>query len=146
MVRWLEIQKTYGNVLYFTANVRETYTGSYYQNSVNHASGVRPGLSDLLILTPDWVLFVELKLPRRVLLNGSLGSSPSTVSPEQLEFINIVNKYKNNVKGVIAYGADEAIKFITQHLRSVQAPTQTNKERTQSLDAFRGFLHGGSEV
>jgi len=146
VVNFLERQKDYGNVLWFTANVRETYTGSYFQNNYNYAAGVRKGLSDLLILVPEWVLFVELKRPRNVLRDGSIGASPSAVRSEQLEFIELINKYGKPLKASIAYGHEEAIAFISSHLKSVSPPTQTDAERHQSYLEFQQFIHGDAKM
>lgn len=142
VVRWLERQKEYGNIYRFTANVRETYTGSFFQNNYNAAAGVRPGLPDLLVLAPGKLIFVELKRPRNVLLNGTLGASPSSTKPEQLHWLQDLNRYECCVAAQICYGAEEAINFISSHLKSVQAPTQTDAERRQSVVEFKRFIDG----
>lgn len=144
VVRWLERQKEYGNIYRFTANVRETYTGSFFQNNYNAAAGVRPGLPDLLVLAPGKIIFVELKRPRRMLLNGTLGSSPSRTDADQLHWLQDLNSYACCVAAKICYGADEAISFISSHLKSVQAPTQTDAERRQSVVEFKRFIDGKS--
>lgn len=146
VVRFLEQQKSYGNIYRFTANVRETYTGSYFQNNYNQAAGVRAGLPDLLILAPGKIIFIELKRPKTILQNGCVGASPSTIKPEQLHWLADLNKYECCVVAQICYGACEAINFISSHLKSVSPPTQTDAERHKSMDEFECFINGDAKV
>ena len=101
----------------------ETYTTSWNQKRKNKDSGVRPGISDSLVFLPAdrtkekkaVLIFVEMKRRRKTKKNGELGASPSTVAPEQLEFLKSVCTV-DGVHGGIAYGSTEAIDFIETFL------------------------------
>ena len=74
--------------------------------SVLKSEGLLKGASDLIVMLPNKVLFIELK--RAV-------KSFSTVSEEQIIFIDEVNKFDYAI-GQICYGAKEAVKFIESHI------------------------------
>ena len=127
----------YGNILRFTANVRETYThGSHFQNNYNKSAGVRKGLPDLTILTPRKILFLELK---------RTGATASAVSPEQREWIRDLNIYGATVVAKVCFGYEESINFITSHIETTLPPqAQSVEERDQAIESFSSFLHGES--
>lgn len=99
LVDWLELKK-----LRFSALPLSTYTSSWAQKVRNYKSGVRPGVPDLLILTPKGLLFVELK--RR---------SGSYATETQKEWIEDLNKLPG-VEARICRGYEEAVSFISQFL------------------------------
>lgn len=134
VIRFLEQQKSYGRVLLFTANTRETYTGSYFQNQLNKASGVRPGLPDLLILLPGRMVWIELKRPK-----VGPAAGPSHVSAEQEEWITRLNKYPHQI-ATVCYGADAAIKILTELIGDVSTPKETNEETNNRISEFSSFL------
>ena len=86
--------------------------------------GWNKGLSDYLVFIPvekskyekSLLLWVELKRQKRRLKNGKLGSSPSKVYPEQIEFLEKMNTV-GSVQGEIHYGADSAIEFVKRFLK-----------------------------
>lgn len=71
--------------------------------SVLKSEGLIKGASDLVVMLPNKVLFIELKRASKSL---------STVSEEQIMFIDKVNQF-DYADGKICYGAKEAIKFIS---------------------------------
>lgn len=133
VVRFLERQRSYGNVIMFTSNPRETYTGSFYQNNKNKAAGLRSGLPDLLVLLKKYMVWIEMKRPR---------PSPSVISFEQQEWINALNQYGPPCRATVCYGAVEAISLLTNLIGDVSTPTQTDTERNQSSNEFYSFIHG----
>lgn len=104
VVNFLEGEKLKGTVLFFSAIPASTYTKSWNQKRTNWATGVRRGVSDLIILVKKGILFCEMK--RR---------KGSKTSLEQKQFIGLVNAYEA-VEGKICYGADEAIAWIKEFL------------------------------
>lgn len=107
LVDWLTI-KWYT----FTAIPHATYTPSYNQHRINFVTWVRKGIPDLLIiLKRGSLLFLELKRPWKLLKSWKIWASPSTVEPEQLEWIEKLSKI-DNVEALLVYGAIEAIRAI----------------------------------
>lgn len=146
VVKFLREQELFGRVVKFTATAQSTYTG-YAEQARLSASGVERGLPDLImILQPDQkksvLCFIEMKRPRKILKNGKMGASPSTVGIEQLEWINALNNLGTPVIATIAYGSDEAIKTITSLLGDVSPPIKTQSERDQSFAEFTSFVNG----
>ncbi len=86
-------------------------------------SGWRRGLPDYLIIIPkerskyarNLHIWIELKRQRPVLKSGKLGKSPSSISPEQLQTIGILNLH-HDTKAEILCGAEEAINYVKQYL------------------------------
>jgi hypothetical protein len=74
--------------------------------SVLKSEGLIKGASDLVVMLPHKVLFIELKRASK---------SFSTVSEEQIVFINKVNHFDYAV-GQVCYGAKEAVKFIESYI------------------------------
>ena len=98
-VDWLEVKG-----LKFTAIPNSTYTTSYSQKRKNWATGLRPGLPDLLVITPKGLAFIEMKRTKK-----------SHTSPEHKEWVDLLNKCPG-VEARICYGAQEAIHFISELL------------------------------
>lgn len=72
-----------------------------------------PWFPDYCIILKRWaLLFIELKRPKKILKSGKLGASPSTISEEQLQWIEELSKI-DNIDACIAYWYEEAIKLIT---------------------------------
>ena len=109
-VRWLEKLKQQGKVIQYTATAQNTWTPSILQVNLNRAAGVRKGFPDTVTALQKILLFIELKLPKRILRNGKIGKSPSTVMSEQIDWINTLNQYCC-VFAFIAYGFEEAKKL-----------------------------------
>lgn len=64
-----------------------------------------------IFLKNGGILFLEMKLPRKILKNGKLGASPSKISPEQTEWIEFLQKI-DNADARIAYGFDKAKEIV----------------------------------
>ena len=80
--------------------------------SRNKKIGVSKWFPDYIIfLKNGGILFLEMKLPRKILKNGKLGASPSKISPEQTEWIEFLQKI-DNADARIAYGFDEAKEIV----------------------------------
>lgn len=106
LVDWLEAQG-----LLFSSTAQSTYTTSWNQKRLNHATGLRKGVPDMLIVIPPEravdgsgrVIFVELKR-----VKGGV------VSPEQKKWIAALNAVGGTVDAFVAHGADEAIEEIAR--------------------------------
>lgn len=111
VVEYLELLQAQGKILLFTAIPNSTYTTSWQVKVKNRRLGVRPGLSDLVVVTHDSVLFIELKREKK-----------GVVSAEQKEWLRVLQDKK--VTSVVCKGFDNAKEFIDQVLE---------KERTKHL-------------
>lgn len=76
--------------------------------------GLKAGVSDLVVMTNNKILFIEMKKCKKKLKNGELSTSGISVSEFQLQFLDEVATYDYAVS-TLAYGADEAIKFIKKY-------------------------------
>lgn len=145
VVTFLERQQVYGRVLKFTSIPNSTWSPSWGEINRNKASGLNPGLPDLFILLPSLngkparQVWIEMKRPRRMLLNGQLGASPSKVSEEQLEWIRLLMIHPD-VIAIIAYGAEMAINLLTELIGDVSTPQTTTEERDKSFAEFSRFV------
>ena len=78
-------------------------------------AGLRVGASDMVIMLPSRVLFIELKRKPITTKKGNVSYSNSVTSKEQLEFIEMANKYPY-IEAKVCYGYLDAIKFIEEWL------------------------------
>ena len=102
------------NWYFFYKSPSETYTTSWNQKRKNKLEGVTKWYPDMtIILKSNKLLFIELKRQKRVLKNGKLWKSPSTVSEEQIEWQDRLNKIPN-VQCNICYWCEEAIRVIKE--------------------------------
>jgi len=63
------------------------------------------GVSDLIVMLPNKILFIELKRARKRLKSGKLSSTLSKVSNEQKSFLNAINECFNKYAyAVVCYG------------------------------------------
>ena len=76
------------------------------------AAGKIKGVSDIVVMLPNKILFIELKRQRKKLKNGKL-SQENLASKEQLDFLESINKL-DYAEGFVAYGSREAILFIEE--------------------------------
>lgn len=108
--KWLQI-KNYR----FTHVANEIWIGWFVWMKIwarNKKIGVSKWFPDYIIfLKRGGILFLEMKLPRKILKNGKLGASPSKISPEQKEWIEFLQKI-DNAEARIAYGFDEAKEMV----------------------------------
>ena len=78
------------------------------------AEGVLSGVSDICVITKDKTLWIEMKRKRKILKNGKQ-SKEDLASKEQHDFINYINQTTHSI-GFIAYGWEDAISFIENHI------------------------------
>lgn len=105
VVEYLEMLKKQGKVLLFSAVPNNTYTRSWNQRRKAKAEGVRKGVPDLIIVTKDKVLFLEMKRAK--------GTYPR---PEQKEWLKVLDG--KEVVSDWAKGFDEAKEKIDEVLKN----------------------------
>ncbi|MCX6785942.1 MAG: VRR-NUC domain-containing protein [Candidatus Komeilibacteria bacterium] len=99
LVEYLELRH-----LKFTAIPNSTFTRSWAVKMRNKALGLRPGLPDLIVISPaNRLLFIEMKR-----VKGGV------VSEFQKSWIEALGSCPG-IKAVVCKGADEAIKFIKEN-------------------------------
>lgn len=105
LVQWLELHR-----LKFTSIPNSTYTTSHKQKSINHATGLRAGFPDIIVLVKPtqshdgrgYMLAIEMKRQKG-----------GVVSPEQRQWIAAINGLGcDQVESVVAHGAAEAIEYL----------------------------------
>lgn len=108
--KWLQI-KNYR----FTHVANEIWIGWFVWMKIwarNKKIGVSKWFPDYIIfLKRGGILFLEMKLPRKILKNGKLGASPSKISPEQTEWIEFLNT-TIRWDAWIAYWHQDAIRLV----------------------------------
>ena len=96
----------------FTAIPNNTWTSSFKQKILNKITWLNPGLCDMLIiLKRGSLLFIEMKLPGKILKKWGIGASPSKVSDVQKVWINSLGEV-DNVGAIISFWSKEAIEKI----------------------------------
>lgn len=103
VVAYLELLLSQGRILGFTAVPQNMWTKSWKQKRKATQEGVRPGFPDLVIVTLNKVLFLEMKR-----IKGGV------LSDEQIEW-NLILKDKET-RSDVCYGASEAIKYLDKEL------------------------------
>lgn len=109
-VQYLELRG-----LKFTAIPNSTYTKSWSQKAKNTATGLRPGLPDLIVIVNNQVIWFEMKRVKGGVL-----------SPAQKLWIEALN-----AAGTPAYvcaGAEIAIATIEKYLTSQVSAKQTSSD------------------
>ena len=79
------------------------------------AEGFLDGASDLVVMLPKTILFIEMKKQKKKLNNGTFSNSHSKPSDNQLAFLKMVNRF-GYAFGKVCYGSKEAIAFIESEL------------------------------
>jgi len=111
-VEYLEILKRQGKIISFFAPMNENLmSNSNRQKAIvienkAKAMGKRKGVSDLVVILKDKVLFVELKRAGKRLKNGKISYTGIKVSENQKRFLEEVNQ-SSVCEGFIAYGFDD---------------------------------------
>ena len=111
-VDYLEILKRQGKIISFFAPMNENImSGSNRQKAIivenkSKAMGKRKGVSDLVIILKDKVLFVELKRAGKRLKSGKISYTGIKVSENQKRFLDEVNQ-SDVCEGFVAFGFDE---------------------------------------
>jgi len=80
------------------------------------ASGKLKGVSDLEIFIKEFTLYLELKRQPSITKTGKISYKDITTSESQINFLEMVNKYKYKI-GFVAYGAEEAINIIEKLMK-----------------------------
>ena len=81
------------------------------------SEGLVVGTSDIIVMLPSKILFIELKRAKKVLKSGKLSTSNTSVSEQQKEFLQHIIDNFNYADGLICYGFGEAKEFIECHLK-----------------------------
>lgn len=93
----------------YTSIPNSTWTSSNKQKILNTMTWVSPWLCDMFIVLKRWsLLFIEMKLPKRILKSGKLWASKSVVSDDQKRWIDILSNIDNTM-ACIGYGHKDAI-------------------------------------
>ena len=112
-VKWLNLK----NIFHFAVKNESgtNFNGRGKMIGANDASmGKLKGVSDLIVMLDDGILFIEMKRPRKILKNGSK-SCENLLKPEQKQFLDKVNNFKY-AKGYACYGFDEAKQTVEAYL------------------------------
>jgi len=78
------------------------------------AAGKLKGVSDIIVMLQNKILFIELKRMKKKLKNGDFSISHTKISKEQYVFMTSANKF-DYAEAIVCYGAREAIEFIKGH-------------------------------
>ena len=111
-VEYLRILEARGKIITFFAPMNENLmSGSNREKAIKienkaKAMGKRSGVSDLVIVLRDKVLFVELKRAGKWLKNGKISYAGIKVSENQKAFLDKVEK-SEVCNGFIAYGFND---------------------------------------
>ena len=81
--------------------------------------GVKPGVSDMVVLLKDKILFIELKRQKKLLKSGKYSIAHARATKEQLEFLQDINSF-SYAEGGVFYGWAEAKEYIEQHLHDTK--------------------------
>ena len=107
LANWLR-----ANNYMFTKSPNETFTKFWNVKRKNTLEWVSKWVCDMMIILKRWsLLFIELKRQKKILKSWKLSSSNSKVSPEQIKWIEELNKIYN-VWAEVCYWANEAIELI----------------------------------
>ena len=116
LVQWLRLKK-----IFHWANVNENQ-GSFTNRKVamiqemkSRKAGKLKGVSDITVMLPNKILYLELKRRPKTLRSGKLSTSHTKTSPEQLDFIDKVNTYPYAV-GKVCHGWEEGRDFILENM------------------------------
>jgi len=103
LVEYLDLLKATGKILMYTALPNNLFTKSWSQKVKQKRQGLKPGFPDLVIVTKDKVIFLEMKRVRGGVL-----------SDEQMVWLEAL-KGKQTVSGV-AKGFDKAKAYLDEVL------------------------------
>ena len=117
LVKWLRLKK-----IFHFAPINENQ-GSFtnrkvamIQEAKAKSMGKIKGTSDLVVMLPNKILFIELKRAKRKLKSGKYSTSHTKTSPEQLEFLQTVVDDFDYADAFVCYGFEEAREFIEKNL------------------------------
>ena len=124
-VVYLRILKNQGKIIEFFAPINENKASK--QNKAlairieqkSRRMGKRKGVSDLIIIFENCVMFMEMKQKLKRLKNGRLSNSHSNPTDEQLEFLELANS-SYVCDGLVAYGFDNAKEIIDKKIKELE--------------------------
>jgi len=97
-VKYLDILKSQGKIVMFTAIPNSTWTPSWGQKMKNKKAGLNPGFPDLFIVTDKKAIAIEMKV------------KPNKASEAQKDWLIALNWV--NIPTYIAYGYEDAKQII----------------------------------
>jgi len=112
LIQWLRLKK----IFHFSVPNGSVLKGTPLQRAKQMArlkkEGLVVGVSDVVVMLPNKILFIELKRARKTLKSGKLSISHTKTSPEQLKFLESVVENFDYADGFVCYGAKQAIEYI----------------------------------
>lgn len=111
-VNYLKILERQGKIIAFFAPMNENImSGSNRQKAIfienkAKAMGKRAGVSDLVIILKDKIVFIELKRAGKRLKSGKISYSGIKVSENQKRFLGDIKK-SDVCDGFVAFGFDD---------------------------------------
>lgn len=116
LVQWLRAKKIFH---FAPTNENNTYKQNPKYAMIAEqkakAMGKLKGTSDLIVMLPTKILFIELKRRKKLLKNGKYSTSHTNISKEQIDFLENVAQF-SYADSAVCYGAKEAIEYIEQHI------------------------------
>ena len=116
LIQWLRLKKIFH---YATTNENNSFMQNRKYAMIAEqkakAQGKLKGVSDVTVLLPNKILFIELKKQGKKLKNGNISHSNSKVSDEQIAFLEKVNSYPY-AEGRVCYGFEDAKNFIEENI------------------------------
>ncbi len=115
-VQWLKLK----NIVHFAVVNENSMSSTNKGMAIKIAErskkmGKRKGVSDLIIMLPDKILFVEMKRNKTVLKSGKL-STENLLKQDQKEFLDVVNGF-GYAEGYCAYGFKQAKEIIDNYFK-----------------------------
>ena len=115
LIQWLKVKK----IFHFAVPNGSVLKGTPLQRAKQmqrlKSEGLLVGVSDIVVMLPNKILFIELKRAKKTLKSGKLSTSHTTVSDEQKSFMKRVNEF-DYADAYIAYGANEAMQIIQNNM------------------------------
>ena len=116
IIQWLRLKK----IFHFAPmnENRSSFTNKRVAMQIEakaKSMGKVKGVSDIVVMLHNKILFIELKRAKKVLKSGKLSISHTKVSDEQKSFLSRVSGF-SYADGYVCYGANEAIKIIEEIL------------------------------
>ena len=116
LIQWLRLKKIFH---YATTNENNSFMQNRKYAMIAEqkakAQGKLKGVSDVTVLLPNKILFIELKKQGKKLKNGNISHSNSKVSDEQIAFLEKVNSF-DYAEGRVCYGFEAAKNFIEENV------------------------------
>ena len=116
LVQWLKLKK----ITYFAVQNENNFSFLNRNIAVKMQSkaksmGSVKGVSDMVVMLPSKILFIELKRVPKKLKSGKLSYTNSKTSQDQLDFISVANGFEY-AEARVCYGYLEAIELIESNM------------------------------